>query len=126
MKTELNTFTSGRGCWSARVTTVMVNAIEVDIIDNDEESVNRFGELRAYFAEDQWNCNVDGLIYTDQVWLDTFRSALSVVLGFSIDSVMNDVLMFSEHRMQGENYVSMDVNEAFIKEWLRVSEDHLK
>jgi len=97
----------------------MVNAVELDI--HDEESESRFGELRAYFAEDQWNCNVDGLIYTDQVWLDTFRSALSVVLGFSIDSVMNDVLMFSEHGMQGENYVSMDVNEAFIKEWLRVS-----
>jgi 5-methylcytosine-specific restriction endonuclease McrBC GTP-binding regulatory subunit McrB len=126
MKIDLHTFTSGSGHWSTRVTTVMVNAVELDILDNDEESESRFGELRAYFAEDQWNCNVDGLIYTDQVWLDTFRSALSVVLGFSIDSVKNDVLMFSEHGMQGENYVSMDVNEAFIKEWLRVSEDHLK
>ena len=97
------------GLWSQVAKTVQVLQVKLAYV-NDECD---FGELRAYFNTSTWDCNQDGLIYTDGVWLNEFR-ALMRSLGFTRNAV-NDI-SYSEQGMQGDNYVSMDVGEDFLRE----------
>ncbi len=57
--------------------------------------------------------STDGLIYTDKIWINEFR-ALMRSLGFTRNAV-NDI-SYSEQGMQGEDFVSMDVGEDFLRE----------
>lgn len=116
MQVDLITHTSGAGFLSTHLATVKIQFLEV-IIVSDEDSDDRFGEFRAYFDTKDWDCNIHGLIYSDQNWLDSLRSSLVAVVGFSQAAVADDILYFSEQGMQTETYVSMDVEEQFIKEW---------
>jgi hypothetical protein len=97
------------GLWSQAAKTVQVLRVELAYC-NDECD---FGELRAYFNTSTWDCNEDGLIYTDGIWLDEFR-ALMRSLGFTRAAV--DAISYSEQGMQGDNYVSMDVDADFLRE----------
>ena len=97
------------GLWSQAAKTVQVLRVELAYC-NDECD---FGELRAYFNASTWDCNEDGLIYTDGIWLDEFR-ALMRSLGFTRAAV--DAISYSEQGMQGDNYVSMDVDADFLRE----------
>jgi hypothetical protein len=97
------------GLWSSAAKAVQVLRVELAYC-NDEGD---FGELRAYFNTSTWDCNEDGLIYTDGIWLNEFR-ALMRSLGFTRTAV-NDIT-YSEQGMQGDNYVSMDVGEDFMRE----------
>jgi len=103
------THTGGTGLWSKEKKSVQVLGVELAYC-NDECD---FGELRAYFNTGDWNCNQHGLIYTDKIWLNEFR-ALMRSLGFTRNAV-NDI-EFSEQGMQGEDYVSMDVGQEFMRE----------
>lgn len=103
------THTAGTGMWSSSVSAVQVLRVELAYC-NDECD---FGELRAYFNTKDWDVENDGLIYTDSIWLDEFR-ALMRSLGFTRNAV-NDI-SYSEQGMQGDNYVSMDVGEEFMRE----------
>jgi hypothetical protein len=97
------------GLWSQVAKTVQVLQVKLAYV-NDECD---FGELRAYFNTSTWDCDQDGLIYTDGIWLNEFR-ALMRSLGFTRNAV-NDI-SYSEQGMQGDNYVSMDVGEDFLRE----------
>jgi nuclear transport factor 2 (NTF2) superfamily protein len=97
------------GLWSSAAKAVQVLRVELAYC-NDEGD---FGELRAYFNTSTWDCDEDGLIYTDGIWLNEFR-ALMRSLGFTRAAV-NDIT-YSEQGMQGDNYVSMDVGEDFMRE----------
>ena len=97
------------GLWSSAAKAVQVLRVELAYC-NDEGD---FGELRAYFDTSTWDCNEDGLIYTDGIWLNEFR-ALMRSLGFTRAAV-NDIT-YSEQGMQGDNYVSTDVGEDFMRE----------
>lgn len=103
------THTSGSGLWSDTSKAVQVLRVELAYV-NDECD---FGELRAYFNTGTWDCNEDGLIYTDEVWINEFR-ALMRSLGFTRNAV-NDIT-YSEQGMQGDNFVSMDIGEEFLRE----------
>lgn len=103
------THTGGNGYWSSAIKAVQVLRVELAYV-NDEGD---FGELRAYFNTGDWDCNEEGLIYTDSVWINEFR-ALMRSLGFTRNAV-NDI-NYSEQGMQGLNYVSMDVSEDFLRE----------
>lgn len=103
------THTAGTGLWSSSVSAVQVLRVELAYV-NDECD---FGELRAYFNTKDWNCNEDGLIYTDKIWLDEFR-ALMRSLGFTRNAV--NAIGYSEQGMQGDNYVSLDVDADFMRE----------
>lgn len=103
------THTGGNGLWSDAVKAIQVMRVELAYC-NDEGD---FGELRAYFNTSHWNVEVDGLIYTDDVWINEFR-ALMRSLGFTRNAV-NDIT-FSEQGMQGDDFVSMDVGEDFLRE----------
>ena len=108
-QTNWQTHTGGNGLWSNEAKAVQVLRVEL-AYTNDEGD---FGELRAYFDTNTWNCDADGLIYTDKVWIDEFR-ALMRSLGFTRAAV--DAISYSEQGMQGDNYVSMDVGEDFMRE----------
>lgn len=128
MIVDLITNTSGTGLWSEHEATVKIQFLEVIIFsEEDASSLNgepdddRFGELRAYFDIKDWNVKKQGLIYTDDEWLDSLRAALVAVIGFSQVAVSDQNLSFSEQGMQSDTFVSMDIEEQFIKEWLRLS-----
>jgi hypothetical protein len=73
-----------------------------------------FGELRVYFDTDTWDIEKHGLIYTDRLFLKQLREKLSEI-GFEGSDVE-----YSEQGMQGDNYVSLDVGEKFLRVWLDI------
>jgi len=102
--------TSGTGYWSTVRKNVRATYIDVPYI-NDERD---FGELRVYFDTDTWDVETDGLIYTDA----RFMSELSTILaeaGFNVAD-----LSYSEQGMQGDDFVSCDVGENFLRSWFDV------
>ena len=104
------THTDGTSLWSDGVVKT-VQILEVDLRNcNDEQD---FGELCARFNTRDWDSQKDGLIYTDQRWIEEFR-ALMKTLGFSPRAVED--INYSEQGMQGYNYVSMDVGADFLRE----------
>ena len=113
MKVSLKTSTDGSGRWSDCSASVTIVDLDIGYLD-EEESNPTFGELRAYFSPNDWAVSFRNLIYTDKMWLKTFRNQLAVI-GFS-KSAVEDV-DYSEQGMQGYDYVSMDVGKAFLDEW---------
>jgi len=97
--------TNGTGYWSDVVKEVKVIKLALDF---DEPN---FGELRVYFDPNTWNNEHDGLIYTDELFIDDLRGVLDVT-GFDDSDVS-----YSEQGMQGDDYVSFDVGESFIESW---------
>jgi hypothetical protein len=104
--TTLNT--NGQGYWSNKAKAVDVTKLDLQYI-NDEKD---FGELCVHFTADSWNCDTDGLIYTDKQFLSELRVYLQEI-GFT-EAEANDVV-YSEQGMQGDNYVSLDVGGKFIQ-----------
>ena len=98
--------TAGDGYWSNVAKAVHVTDMQLAYI-NDERD---FGELRVYFNTKFWDVNTDGLIYTDSNFIEELRD-------FLITHELSDDVDYSEQGMQGDNYVSLDVSEAFIKLW---------
>ena len=111
-KFERTLNTAGDGYWSDAVKTVKTTKLTVPYISDDED----FGELCVYFNTKTWNCDEDGLIYTDSLFLTELRKELAA-LGLAADDVD-----YSEQGMQEHNYVSLDVGEAFIKSWVLLHE----
>lgn len=104
---NLNFRTDGSGYWSKASKLVLATCMELAYVNEDKD----FGELRVYFNTGDWNVNEDGLIYTDNQWLDQFKNAL-YRLGYNDSDVY-----YSEQGMQGDNFVSLDVGEKFISSW---------
>lgn len=109
-KVNFITHTAGDGYWSKVSQCVRINRVKLFVI---EDQFGGWGELRAYFDVKDWNVENDGLIYTDDIWMRSFRTCMET-LGFS-DEALQDI-HYSEQGMQGDNYVSMDVTETFIRE----------
>lgn len=84
-----------------------------------ETNIERtFGELRVYFDTRVWDVERDGIIYGDPVWLSDLHQLLAEKYRFCggiIDRVRG-AITYSEAGMQGDNYVSLDVNESFLAE----------
>lgn len=99
--------TCGDGYWSTVAKAVSVVDMQLSYVDDDGE----FGELRVYFDTATWDTSKDGLIYTDSAFLDELSAFLDStgLVGSDVD--------YSEQGMQGNNYVSLDVGEAFITSW---------
>lgn len=102
--------TMGDGYWSNAAQAVQCTKIAVPYV-NDEED---FGELRVYFDTATWDVNEQGLIYTDSLFLTMLREKLTEI-GFEGSDVD-----YSEQGMQGDNYVSLDVGEKFLRSWLDI------
>lgn len=103
--------TDGNGHWSNVKRAVTVTGFKVPYISDDKE----FGELRVYFDTATWDVEQHGLIYTDKL----FRSELKIYLAqLGYDS--SDV-SYSEQGMQGDDYVSLDAGENFIRTWMEMN-----
>ena len=98
--------TAGDGYWSEVAKQVRITNMRLGYV-NDEKD---FGELCVYFNTADWDVKKDGLIYTDSAFIEDLREFLVA------QNLSNDV-EYSEQGMQGRNYVSLDVGEAFIKAW---------
>lgn len=100
--------TNGSGYWSNRVASVRIIGYELGYVDSEDGD---FGELCVYFDEGTWDVNEDGLIYTD----DSFLADLRLVLN---REGLTGSIEYSEQGMQGEDYVSFDVDGEFIRSYM--------
>ena len=97
--------TSGGGYWSNVRKAVEITDMRLAYV-NDEKD---FGELRVYFNTATWDVNTDGLIYTDKQFAQELNAFLLAQGLAKAD--------YSEQGMQGDNYVSLDVEGDFISAW---------
>lgn len=118
--------TSGTSIWGeGKGTSRNVRIVKIELQAFNSE----FGELRAYFDPKTWALKFDqkkgrfygdGLIYTDMPWLERFKEQIGN-LGFNSSEIS-----YSEQGMQGEDYVSMDVEkpfmDSFISSFLKTAE----
>lgn len=97
--------TNGNGYWSNVAKAVRITDMRLGYVSDEGD----FGELRVYFNTDTWNVNTDGLIYTDKQFLAELNAFLTAHgLGTA---------EYSEQGMQGDNYVSLDVEQGFLRAW---------
>ena len=106
--------TGGDGCWSREKKKVILTNMELIVYDDI-----LFGELRLYFDNSTWNIKSDGLIYTDRTFMNEFRSVLENV-GFSKRDIT--CVGYSEQGMQGDDYISLDAGENFVKAFTAISQ----
>jgi len=99
--------TNGRGYWSNVAKTVEIVDMYVCCVGEDKD----FGELRVVFNTQDWDVNVDGLIYTDKQFMTEMRAFLTAhgLAGADVE--------YSEQGMQGDDYVSCDIEDKFIATW---------
>jgi hypothetical protein len=97
--------TAGDGYWSNVSKEVDIEDIRVTYVSDEKD----FGELCVYFDTSDWDVEKDGLIYTDKLFIKQLNSFLKEQGLTSVD--------YSEQGMQGDNYVSCDVDAKFIKAW---------
>lgn len=97
--------TNGRGYWSRTAKAVRVTDMRLGYVADDKE----FGELCVYFNTEDWDVNTHGLIYTDKQFAQELNAFL-VAQGLCAVS-------YSEQGMQGDDYVSLDVEAKFIALW---------
>lgn len=105
--------TDGSGLWSDKEKIVSVMRLDISYLNNKNLYYSTHGELRAYFDLNSWNTPVDGLIYTDDLWMFDFKTLLKAG-GFSDMAI--DAVHYSEQGMQGIDFVSMDIGRPFITE----------
>jgi len=109
---EFTVETDGKGLWTDKAKEVKLTRIELeyDDVPMDKDS-ELYGELCVYFDTATWDTNEDGLIYTDDQFMDDLKGCLEV--GGLDDSDIS----YSEQGMQSNEYVSLDVGEKFINSW---------
>ncbi len=103
--------TDGSGYWSDLATQVKCKGIDIGYCNEDMD----FAELRVYFDTATWNVDKDGLIYTDRQFLVELKEALSKI------PLKVDGIDYSEQGMQGDDYVSLDVDRAFIDSLVEIA-----
>jgi len=103
--------TDGKGFWSQQEKDVRLELLELLVRNGPFGSKN--GELRVHFDINDWDVKEDGLIYTDELWIENFKKYLEQ-LHFTKEAIAD--VTYSEQGMQGEDYVSMDVGSMFIQD----------
>lgn len=99
--------TAGDGHWSNVSKAVRTTRLDIPYVNEEGD----FGELRVHFDTDDWNINQDGLIYTDDQFIKELRKSLTLI------GLPGDDASYSEQGMQGDDYVSLDIGQAFIDAW---------
>ena len=105
--------TAGNGYWSNKAKAVGIEGFVLNYINEEKD----FGELCVFFNTATWNVNKDGLIYTDSLFKKQLCKWLTE-LGYNSKDVS-----YSEQGMQGDNYVSLDVGDAFIASYIAKHEE---
>lgn len=110
MQADLVLNTNGTSLWSnAAPAAVKIFNIECLVPETDEGTLDTFGELRVFFDTSTWLVKEDGLIYTDEAFAKELNAFLATK---GLPTVH-----YSEQGMQGDEYVSFDVDEGFINAW---------
>ena len=97
--------TCGDGYWSDKQKDVFVTSIGMYISTETDDGDFYDGDLAVNYTEATWDNNVDGLIYTDSLFLQQVKQFL-IDNGFNADAV-NDI-NYSEQGMQDDERVSCD------------------
>lgn len=97
--------TLGDGYWSRKQTAVEIVDMRLGYVNDDKT----FGELLVVFNPYTWATNTDGLIYTDSGFLHELNAFLVEQGLCPVD--------YSEQGMQGDDYVSLDVEDEFLQLW---------
>jgi hypothetical protein len=97
--------TNGQGHWSRVAKAVRVVDMRLGYVSEEKD----FGELCVYFDTADWDVNTDGLIYTDRQFLQELNA-------FLLQQGLTEV-GYSEQGMQGDDYVSLDVEQDFLQAW---------
>ena len=105
--------TCGDGYWSDVAKEVYVESISMYIstqneADEGEEAEYFDGDLAVNYTEATWDNSVDGLIYTDSLFLEQVKQFL-IDNGFNADAV--NAITYSEQGMQDDERVSCDAYE---------------
>lgn len=100
--------TDGSGLWSKENRKVLCIGINVDFHGT------KWGEMRVYFDTKTWNIKKHGLIYTDKQFLKELKAYLKFM------GIDGSSITYSEQGMQGDNYVSLDVEKSILKSWKKV------
>ena len=111
--------TNGNGYWSNKRKAVDVTKLDLQYCTAEKD----FGELCVYFTKASWDTAVDGLIYTDKLFMTELRAYLQTI-GFT-EAEANDV-SYSEQGMQTDEYVSCDVGAVFIAGLMRLDPAHVQ
>ena len=111
--------TNGNGYWSNKRKAVDVTKLDLQYCTAEKD----FGELCVYFTKASWDTAVDGLIYTDKLFMTELRAYLQTI-GFT-EAEANDV-NYSEQGMQTDEYVSCDVGAVFIAGLMRLDPAHVQ
>lgn len=104
--------TNGDGLWSDKQKEVKLLSIEIafyndeDVNSLDFDPAGQSGSANIEFDTETWDVDTDGLIYTDSV-IEKINELLAEQLGYSNTE---EVLHWSEQGMQGDDYLSFDVN----------------
>jgi hypothetical protein len=97
--------TCGDGYWSDKQKDVFVTSIGMYISTETDDGDFYDGDLAVNYTEATWDNNVDGLIYTDSLFLQQVKQFL-IDNGFDANAV-NDI-SYSEQGMQDDERVSCD------------------
>jgi hypothetical protein len=97
--------TCGDGYWSRTAKAVQILDMKLGYVADERD----FGELCVYFNTATWDVNTDGLIYTDTAFLEELNAFLTAQGLASVS--------YSEQGMQGDDYVSCDIDEEFLTAW---------
>ena len=111
--------TNGNGYWSNKRKAVDVTKLDLQYCTAEKD----FGELCVYFTKASWDTAVDGLVYTDKLFMTELRAYLQTI-GFT-EAEANDV-NYSEQGMQTDAYVSCDVGAVFIAGLMRLDSAHVE
>lgn len=104
--------TKGDGYWSDKAKTVFVTRAMITNISMEDSDFDLFGELLVFFLDGTWDIRANGLIYTDSGFLENLKEF------FKSKDIPTTGLDYSEQGMQGDDYVSFDVDANFIQSFV--------
>ena len=95
--------TGGNGLWAKLVANVQVRGIDnqdtIDMLEDEEGGV-----IDVYFDTASWDTERDGLIYTDDTFLENLKAEF-VKMGLDPSG-----MYYTEWSLQGDDFVSFDVD----------------
>lgn len=104
------------GLWSMKINKI-VKHHKICLIVNHKINTPSTYSLDVYFDEKDWITTKDGLIYTDELWLEDFKNNL-LKIGFNSESL--EGLSYSEQGLQTKNTVNLDASESFAQKFFSV------
>jgi hypothetical protein len=105
--------TDGKGLYTKTAKAVSIERIRITYL-NDEQT---FGELRVYFNTQDWDIKKLNDIYTDKLFKKELQQWLTA------EGYAGEDVGYSEQGMQGDNYVSCDVGNAFVASYMQKHTD---